>query len=119
MEYNYREALINDIKEYIKDNDYDIVNYNDQEEMIDEIYYDLWDEDSITGNGGDWYDTEEKCQEYVSKNLILAFEACEDFCVDMKTLIDAAKKGNIARYLDCIVRCYLLHECLYEVCKEN
>ena len=71
--YNYKEAIVHDIKEYIITNEIEIDLEDD--EASNWLYDELWDEDSITGNGAFFYDTEEHCSEYICFNLNLAFTA--------------------------------------------
>ena len=118
--YDYKKAIIQDIKQYIKDNHwvencYD--NDKDYYENLDILYDEVWAEDSITGNGFNYYDTEKKCQEYIASNLALYFQAANDFC-------DFPNDGtpwiykNPAQHMDATIRCYLLRECLEEACEE-
>lgn len=117
--YDYRKAMVSDIKEYIKDNPYAIdVDPREDDEISDYWYDILWSEDCITGNGGSWYAKEEECEEFLAHNIDLALEACEEFGVDMKKLFKEASKGNAARYIDCTIRCYLLGECLEQALEE-
>lgn len=116
--YDYRKAMINDIKEYIKDNPNQLADPFIIDD-IEEYWYDiLWTEDCVTGNGAYWYAKEEECEEYISHNINLAFEACEEFGVDAKNLAEATVHGNAARYIDCTIRCYLLGECIEKALEE-
>ena len=117
--YDYRKAIIADIKEYIKDNPNAVHVDPMEDDDISNYWYDvLWDEDCITGNGAWWYASENECEEFLTHNIDLAFEACNEFGVDMKTLFTAASNGNAARYIDCTIRCYLLGECLEQALEE-
>lgn len=114
--YNYREAIKNDIKTYIKDEN--ILETYKGTNIEDDLYDMLWCEDNITGNGIYWYDTEEKCSEYLSHNFDLLYEAVACYFDDIKVPITHYKNRTLARYFDCTIRCYLLSECLHEVLKE-
>lgn len=120
--YNYREVMKADIKEWLINN-YD-GEYNDYsfDYMLDHLYDDLWAEDEITGNGSNWYDSEHQCEEYICHNLDLLFEALYEFGELGTFLIEKVKKyhdeKSIARWADCTIRCYLLHECLAAVLHE-
>lgn len=117
--YDYHKAMIKDIKDYIKDNPNAIYVDPRQEDEISNYWYDeLWHEDCITGNGAQWYAPENECEEFLTHNIDLALEACNEFGVDMKTLFTAASSGNAARYIDCTIRCYLLGECLEQALEE-
>ena len=116
--YNYEKALIKDIKEYITNN---TSQWADPKEIDDihEYWYDiLQEEDEVTGNGGGWYAKEEECEEMIAHNIQLAFEACNEFSVDLKEIRDAASNNQAARYLDCAIRCYLLGNCLTQALEE-
>lgn len=119
--YDYKKAIIQDIKEYIQDNPEKNINpleIDTSDEIFNYWYDELWAEDSVTGNGSYYYASEEECEKYLTNNLKLAFEAIEFFEVSKATLIDMAKNDKIARYLDCIIRCYLLGECVDKALKE-
>ncbi len=50
MAYNYLEAIKEDIKSYLDDNISDYADYEDIEDFRDDLYDNLWGEDSVTGN---------------------------------------------------------------------
>ena len=111
--YDYKQAIINDLKEYLK---YEKIDKElTYEELYDNIYDNVYNEDNVTGNGVDYYDTEEKCSEYLSNNFDLLYEAMREFCVDGVSLVTHYEDNSLARYFDCTIRCYLLGECLEEV----
>ena len=120
--YNYREAIINDLKDWII-NETDILeninNIND-EEILEWIEDEAFNQDNITGNGPEYYDTEEKCSEYLSGNYDLLYEAAYEFCMDddINGLIKHYKNKSLARYFDCAIRCYLLRECIDKVLED-
>ena len=116
--YDYRRAMINDIKEYIKNNPQDWADPMEVDDFAEYWHDELWAEDCITGNGPYGYDTEEKCEEYLATNIDLGFEACEEFCVKIENLFEQAKQHTAARYIDSIIRCYLLYECIYSALEE-
>lgn len=109
--YDYRQAMKDDITDYILNN-YDLSNYATYMKALDAIEGDLWAEDCITGNGGMFYDTEENCLKYVGENLKLLFEAAYEFDCNMD---DIRNRNNPAQHCDCLIRCYLLGECLNDV----
>ena len=117
--YDYHAALVNDIKQYINDNPSEwadpLITDN-----IEDYWYDLlWDQDSVTGNGFNWYDTEDKCSEYLSQNFNLLYEAFQEFCIDDSViLIKQYEDKTLARYFDCTIRCYLLMECIQQALEE-
>lgn len=116
--YEYKKAIIEDIKEYIKNNPQQAADPFVTDD-IENYWYDiLWAEDCITGNGANWYASEKECEEMLALNIDLALEACEEFGIVTRALFTAAAHGNAARYLDCTIRCYLLGECLQQALEE-
>ena len=117
MSYDYRTEMKQDILDYINRN----ITLDDWEfrtDLEDDLYNELWADDSITGNGGNYYSLEFICSNCLAYNLELIMEACEEFCIDMKTLLQHYHDGDLARYLDCAIRCYLLGEVLHTVLNE-
>lgn len=112
--YNYLEAITNDIECWMdKDGDpFDISQFDNREEAAEFLNDELWNEDSITGNGSNYYDTEYQCEEYLTHNIEWAAIACEEFCIDMKIIINYLHANELARFLDCIIRCYLLTQAI-------
>ena len=115
--YDYRRAITDEIKDWIVNNtdlmeDSETTIYDD--DIANWIYDEVWCEDSITGNGAYYYDTEDKCSEYLCHNLDLVCEALRDFGMDenVKAIIKQYENKSLARYFDCTVRCYLLGECI-------
>ena len=51
MNYNYLEAMVEDITEWMEYNNFDLSKYVDLEEAHEYLHDELWDEDDITGNG--------------------------------------------------------------------
>lgn len=121
--YDYREAIINDLKDWII-NETDILeninNVDNNDDVIEWIEDEAFSQDSITGNGSEYYDTEEKCSEYLSNNYDLLYEAAYEFCMDndINGLIKHYKNKSLARYFDCAIRCYLLRECIDKVLED-
>lgn len=112
--YNYLEAITNDIECWMdKDGDpFDISQFENRDEAAEFLDNELWDEDSITGNGGNYYDTEYQCEEYLAHNLGWIVIVCEEFGIDMETIIEHSHENDLARYLDCTIRCYLLAQAI-------
>ena len=121
--YDYRRTITNDIKDWIV-NDSDILEEEIEEGRDDDIYnwiYDeIFDEDSITGNGTYYYGTEEFCSECLSGNFDLLYEAAHEFAIDdeINILIQHYENKDLARYFDCTIRCYLLMDCIYQAIEE-
>lgn len=102
--YDYREAVCEDIRAYIKEN-----GFTSEEQLND----DLWCEDSVTGNAsGSYTFSTWQAEENLCHNWDLLNEACEAFgCVE-----NCAEKG--AEWCDVTIRCYLLGECINKVVSE-
>jgi len=119
MKYDYRQAMINDIKNYIIENNW--VEKQDKdlsyEELLENLTDELWGEDKITGNGLHGYASEEECQEYIASNLTLYFEAANEFEAFPNSGSPWIYK-NPAKYMDATIRCYLLRECVDEACNQ-
>ena len=117
MNYNYRIEMKQDILDYINSN-ITLEDWEFRSDLEDYLYNELWADDSITGNGGNYYSLEFICNNCLAYNLELIMEACEEFCIDMKVLLQHYHDGDLARFLDCTIRCYLLGEVLYDVLNE-
>ena len=116
--YNYEQAMTEDILEYIKDNHIQLDWALSEDELLEQLSDMLWAEDCITGNGADYYDTEQNCEEYIAYNLNLAIEACEEFCVEMETILRVYHVNMLSSFLDCNIRCYLLDKCILKAIKQ-
>ena len=57
--YDYEKAITNDIINYIKDNYVELDWTTSDDDIADYLIDILWSEDCITGNGSNYYDTEE------------------------------------------------------------
>jgi len=125
MKYDYRNAMANDIINYILYNCPEYLSeINQPDELREKLWEELWAEDSITGNGGNYYDTEEKCFEYISGDIDLVYEAAREFCIDdnINKIIERYTNKTLGRYLDCTTRCYILSSAIdlaLERIKEN
>lgn len=114
--YDYNEALKNDIYDYIDEN----INLDEWEadQLCDELNDTLWADDGVTGNASGSYTFHRvTAKEYVTDNMDLCADALEEFCVEPKTI---AEKFLIEdwEYFDVTIRCYLLGGAIYEVIKE-
>lgn len=111
--YDYKRVITNEIKDYIM-NETDIPEESVTDETFDWLYDEVFDEDSITGNGFSYFDTEEKCAEYLSSNIDLLYEAATQYNPDdhVMSLLAHYEEKDLARYFDCTIRCYLLSDCI-------
>ena len=117
MAYDYREAMKDDIVQYIEEN-INLDEYEDNEELYETLDEDLWVADSVTGNGsGSYTFNREEAKKYVVDNMDLVGEMIEDFDIDAKTIGEKFKEQDW-EYFDVSIRCYLLGEVLGDVLEE-
>ena len=118
MAYNYLEELKSDVKNYIKEVASDYMDCEDMDELRDSLYDNLWDEDSVTGNGsGSYTFNREKAKEYVSDNMDLMVEAYKDLD-SIESLVDDLEALDFET-IDVTIRCYLLSQALDEVLEDE
>lgn len=118
MSYDYREAMQDDIREYIN-NEIDITEYmGNRDELEEKLNDDLWTNDSVTGNGsGSYTFNSYKAGEYVKDNIDLCREMIQEFCIDAETVAEKFLDEEW-EYFDVSIRCYLLGECISAVLDE-
>lgn len=108
-DYDYMEAMTEDIREYIK-NEVTLSDYSNREELEEYLHDTLWTEDSVTGNAsGSYTFNTYRAEEYICHNLDLLKEAIEEFGYTENVL----EKG--AEWCDVTIRCYLLGQAIAEV----
>lgn len=113
--YDYRQAVRDDILDYIKEHDIQVTD-NNREEVEEFLYDTLFVEDSVTGNASGSYTFNTwKAEEYLCHNLDLLAEAIGEFGADAGTYKDCIESAETA---DVTIRCYLLTECLSSVLDE-
>lgn len=112
--YDYREAMTEDVKEWIKEN-IDLTEWTeDREGLEQQLNDDLWTEDSITGNAsGSYYCNSYKAEESIAHNWDLLNEALDEFG---ENNINVIEKG--AEWVDVTIRCYLLGSVISDVLDE-
>lgn len=114
--YNYLEAMVEDIKDYIRDNfeEWEIADkLADRDEWEEELNDDLWTVDSVTGNAsGSYTFSTYLAEEYICHNLDLLAEAAEEFCSGIDLLKDGAEACDVT------IRCYLLNQAIREALNE-
>lgn len=111
--YDYREAIKNDILEYIRC-EIDFNDFEDLDELSEQLNEDLWTVDSVTGNAsGSYTFNTYQAEENICHNLDLLGEALEEFGSGADYLIH-----NGAEACDVTIRCYLLGECIAEALEE-
>ena len=115
--YNYYEAIKNDILDYINEN-IDFSEYEDLEELEQYLNDELFTEDSVTGNAsGSYTFNSYVAQEYVCDNMDLLQQACEEFGTSAETIGNDLLNEEWEK-MDIYIRCYLLGECISEVIEE-
>lgn len=112
--YDYREAMTEDVKEWIKQN-IDLTEWTeDREGLEQQLNDDLWTEDSITGNAsGSYYCNSYKAEESIAHNWNLLNKALDEF---EQNNINVIEKG--AEWADVTIRCYLLESVISDVLDE-
>lgn len=111
--YNYFEAVKEDVKSYIE-NEIDIKKAlseaGDIDNLKDNLYDDLFCNDSVTGNASGSYTFNTwQAEENLCHNMDLLKEALEGFGFGIEYL----EKG--AEACDVTIRCYLLSSAISEV----
>ena len=118
MAYNYLEELKSDVRNYIKEVASDYMDCEDMDELRDSLYDNLWDEDSVTGNGsGSYTFNREEAKKYVSDNMDLMVEAYKDLD-SIESLVDDLEALDFET-IDVTIRCYLLSQALDEVLEDG
>lgn len=120
MAYNYLEAVKDDIKQYVRDNDI-LSEYDGPDEAREALNDDLWVEDSVTGNGsGSYTFNREQAKEYLfdsNDGLDLLREAVSDFDIDAETVVDHFMSEDW-EWFDVTIRCYVLGQAIDEALDE-
>lgn len=112
-EYDYREAVKNDVMEYIR-NEIDFSEFDTLEELEEHLNDELWTVDSVTGNvSGSYTFSTYEAEENICHNLDLLGEALTEFGSGADYLIT-----NGAEAADVTIRCYLLGECIAAALEE-
>lgn len=117
--YDYRQEMLNDIDEYIRNEDriwhLAIEGKLLADEIQNALYDELWIEDSVTGNGsGSYTFNSYKAEEMLCHNRDLLGEALAEFGYPKDH-----SKLNDSEWCDVIIRCYLLGEILGEWFRMN
>ena len=110
--YDYLQAVIDDVKQYIADNEITVTTDN-RDEIEQQLNDDLFIVDSVTGNASGSY-------------TFSTWQAEENLCHNMDLLADALSEfGSTSDYLekgaeacDVTIRCYLLGQAISTVLDE-
>ena len=120
--YNYLETMVEDIKDYLKnekeiENQKDIEDW-DREELEEELHNELWVSDSVTGNAsGSYFCNSYKSMECVLDNIDLLHDMYNDFGIEAET-IGQKFLGEEWEWMDVSIRCYLLGQAISEALDE-
>ena len=111
--YNYREAIEDDIREYIDT----VINLDEyrgrRDELEEELSEELWAFDSVTGNAsGSYFWNAWEAEEALCHNLDLLADALSEFGGGCDILKDGPEACDVT------IRCYLLGECVAAVLDE-
>ena len=114
MAYDYREAVKNDVMDYIK-NEIELTEWRGNRDGVEEkLNDDLWTVDSVTGNAsGSYTFNTYEAEENICHNLDLLEEALDEFGSGHEYLLD-----NGAEAADVTIRCYLLGSAISEALDE-
>lgn len=111
MNYNYREAMVSDILDYIRE-EITLSEYSNRDDLTEDLNDRLWICDSVTGNAsGSYTFNRSTAKEYVLDNVDDLHEACEEFCVDDSD-IGRHFLHEDWEWMDTTIRCHLLQECI-------
>ena len=111
--YDYREAVKEDILQYIND-EINFEDFDSLEELKEKLNDELWTVDSVTGNdSGSYTCNSYEAEENICHNLDLLGEALEELGSGADYLIN-----NGAEASDVTIRCYLLGECITAALEE-
>lgn len=112
MAYDYREAVKDDVLEYIN-NEINFEDFDTLEELEEHLNEVLFTEDSVTGNAsGSYTFNTYEAEENICHNLDLLEEALEEFGGGCGILKDGAEAADVT------IRCYLLGECIAAALEE-
>ena len=116
--YDYREAMTEDVKEWIK-NEVDLTEWTEDREGLEQhLNNDLWTVDSVTGNGsGSYTFNRVQASLYVLDNMDVLQEAFDEFATDPATVGDKFLSEDW-EYFDVTIRCYLLGSVISDVLDE-
>lgn len=107
MNYNYLEAMVEDITEWMEYNNFDLSEYTDIDEAHEYLHDELCDEDDVTGNGEMGYATKVDYENYLCHNWDALIDAVENFCIDANEIINLLEKHNVVailQYCDTLIR---------------
>ena len=113
MAYDYREAVKDDVLEYIN-NEINFEDFDTLEELEEHLNEVLFTEDSVTGNAsGSYTFSTYEAEENICHNMDLLQKALSEFGDTEALVMDFdAEKADVT------IRCYLLGECIAAALEE-
>ena len=116
--YDYREAMTEDVKQWITD-EVNLADWTeDREGLEQQLNDDLWTADSVTGNAsGSYTFNRVQASLYVLDNMDLLQEAIDEFATDPATVEDKFISEDW-EWFDVTIRCYLLGSIISDVLNE-
>ena len=118
MKYDYREAMVKDIMNFVVDNHMEPAPELTRDEYIEALEDELWGVDDITGNGGCYYGTEEECAGYIGYGITEFVNAQEEYGWEWTDSMREQFRQAPARFVDCMIRTTLLAECIEKAVEE-
>lgn len=110
--YDYRQAVMDDIRDYIRENGIR-ATYDNRDDLENDLRDSLWTEDSVTGNASGSYTFNAwQAEEYLCHNYDLLCDAIREFGYEPMDKLDSPEVADVT------IRCYLLGECLSSVLDE-
>lgn len=112
--YDYRNAVLEDVKDYVAENynEEELVERYEEDDLYEELFDSMWTAGSVTGNAsGSYTFNTYKAEENLSHNWDLIEEVASSFGYE-PTISDGYEHG--AEWWDVAIRCYLLGECISE-----
>lgn len=111
-QYNYLQAVTEDVKDYITENVI-LSGYDNINQLEDYLNDTLWTEDSVTGNvSGSHTFNRWQAEENLAHNFDLYLEACEEFG------IVPTYRNYYPEEADVTIRCYLLSQAIAKALEE-
>lgn len=105
--YDYREAVKDDVKNYIKENytrDELRAKMQDRDEFAEELHDDCWCADEVTGNAsGSYTFSTWEAENYICHNYDILAEALDEL-----GYIDKNPFERGAEWCDVLIRCHVL-----------
>lgn len=106
--YNYHEAVLADVREWLEDHADELPRFEDRDEMIQYLNDEMWTADSVTGNAsGSYTFSRFKARENVLADPDTVKEAFEEF--DEKSRFADLFFSDEWETMDVITRCYCLY----------